>query len=948
MARVYLDVSNHTDAVFILKTHCRSAQWDQKYRLWSVEEDEIKPNPELLTLKRYNPEQLQKLTDELAQIDNGLSRTYSDLRDQANIIYLDRVLASDTAFLADPSNGFRFSPVYHTYYCSREIAFLNEHNKKLIYRNVNRHKFSALDFGPSVSTRGKEMLASALNITDESLRLMNIAEALIECAREKAEGVEGSVSYAQIIKVCDSYKIDLGLKNVYSNSFNNFAQSIIYNLNSMHYRFNNMFSNNDLDAERKNQEIYYKQKAYAFNAVSDQIGDKVNTQIYMLSNLIEESRLSPHKTISETINYQNEVSKKRGFLSQDEYISRIGLIFEDFVKSVAIHSNVIALGGRTTYNWDMKIENFNNSMLHLVKSISNCKNLSAEDKANLINQTNIMTKSTVKSVKNLMRKNLEVMEKNKNLPLSLKDYAQFEVNNLSQASDLTEQFKKLGYNFVKNVITPFKQDKLRISSDLNVIYLVMSDDERRNLSDDLRKELRTDLFHGALCVEDTPLNREKFCQFMPSEEHLKHMSENALKNKEEILFHLKNAGVDISKISDDKFKEFLDGQVHEVDGISFKYNIFSNEPTLQVGRNSYKIDLKNGEDFERFIKDSLKVSESNRAFAMEKRQRIGNKISSVFRNDFMLNVSKTNLDFPFCKRMNVSVEEIGGFIDQKGAFDKVSFVKEGTKTNTTLYLPMFTDTGKIVNTLAINDFGKQELVKDAPLNGAFGIPPQRNYKGDLQDNIPDLLSKAKAIMICTDPLSAVAVAKHAPDGVVVVSAMTSSNIKNVALNLAEKYPHAGIGVFGDTSILQAGQPKGKNVSAILSHEIKNVLHHNKPLTKVYDPPVDFANILNEKKTLYEVSQSNPNTCREYIVNACIETISNQELQEEVFNSENKILKKNENIENHVETAVNNLYGNKEESKEIESPVKSAEKEKIIEKKDKSSILVNEQEYSYSR
>lgn len=885
MARIFIDVENNTDAVSILKTHCRSAKWDQKYRIWSVEDEEIQINPELLALKRYNAEQLEKKYSDIANIEIGLSHTYSDKRDMADRVYLDFINRSDLGFVADPTNGFRYDPSRETYYCSKEIAYLNTFNKRLVLRSQRRQEFTALDFGPSVATRGKGMLAKALNTDDDTTRLLFLAEAMVECAKEKAEGVEGAVSYGQIVKECDRLGVNAGLKSAYMSSFTFFGNRLAYSLNKF-------VSKSGIDAERNSREIFYRQKAMAFNSVAGLVDDKVNSQLFQLSSLMREGRLSPKRTIAETLAMQDENKSKRGYLSQDEYIARIGNIFEDFVKSMAIHSNIIALGGTPRLIWDQKIENFNHSLLNLVKSINGLHNISAEDRAILIKQTNVMANITVKSVKTLMRENDEIMLKNGNMPLNEKDYGKFEIRNLAYASSLSGMFKDLGYRTVKNVMNPFEQTPLRVSSNVNVLYLVMSKDERQNLPKELREQLKTDVYHGALCVEDTPENRETFAQFMPNEDNIKHMNEYADKLENEMMEHLKNAGVDVSKITEENKKAFFDGQVHKIGNVSFRFNTFSSEPMLEIGNKKFKLAIKNGEDFEKYLRDSLKANETVNALKMEKRQRIGNKIKAVFENGSMVSVNDTNLDFPFCKKMGVSVKELGGFVDQKGVFDEVSFFKEGTKTNTTVYLPMFSDSGRIVNTMAINDSGVQEFIKDAPMRGAFNVPPQRNYAGALSDNLPELLSKAKAIMICTDPLSAVAVAKHAPEGVVVVSAMTSSNIKYVAENLASKYPSAGIGVFADSSILQAGKT-GTNTAVKLASQVKNILSASKPLTKVYDPPMDLQDLSEGKTTLYQASVSNPNLTREYIVNACIETISNQELQESVFNAEKKIIKESE-------------------------------------------------------
>ena len=861
---IYLDVENSDrEAYKILHTQT-SAIWNEEFGLYEIDESQFKNFPELKRLKQYNYDQAKARAERIKLATIGNRYTIEEQQEMADRVYLDYVPPKYFNFVTNSPEIFTYDDKVHQYYTSAKIATSNKRFRNRIIETQRPRNMTGLDINNEVPTRGKTMLALALNEKDYAKRQVYIAHALTLCAKERAMGVPGAVSgYKEIFMAFNNAGLKLGYKDRYSKLEGYFAS------------FNAYIQLNKL--KPSDPEYISKSTALEKRALSSCFLEASNNVI----NAVEGNL----RNITKITN--------RG---SDFLISQTTKACSDYIHAVALVSNAKLCGADSNSEFmktPMQLSRkFNND---LSKTITKLKSQIKEDNIAQIERFNkfssqlkTMSKMSDEFAKEIDKHSEKMIAIHKNSDLdTLNDLF---IENLAKADSLIPAFEK--HNLTKPRTMgehEFNSDfKIELSKNQKPLYVVLSYDERQNLSKELKRELKTDPYNGALCVADNAENRIKFAEYLPNDNDIQKMSNYTKELKDDIYKHLTDNGLNLKKED-----VIIDSEKHTVGNIIYQISTFNNTPKISI----YNKETKEQKEYilgqdsymksENFKKDFFKAISSKNAKEWQKRIDTANKISDAFTSDNMLLTTKTNLDFPYLKNSGISAKEFGGYVDNTGVFSGYAFVndKNATQTSTTIFLPMFNAGGQIINSMAISDNGHEEFIGGAPLKGTFSVPGK--YMTSNPKEFSKTLSKAEAILIVHDPASAAAVAKCVDDKTVVVSSNTLDNLKYVAEKLAKQCPNAGIAILAENNAIDAATSKHNAGVYEAEHTARFVLRDLRPLAKAYLPPLNNTELSNGAKTFADAFKIKPDSVRERIAHICAETAENHKISHAVYEYEKK-------------------------------------------------------------
>lgn len=872
--KIYIEVTdNNREAKRMLNTQIESAKWVQEYGLYEIDRNELQFFPELLAMKQYTKEQAENRKKNIAIATSGLQYTQKDRIDLANRKYLDFVPVELARWVGDPENGFKFDPVAHLWYCDYELAQIARISKR-IQRCIRPNKITPLDIGNGKPTLGKAMLARALNERDFAKRETFIALALNECAREKSLGVDGCVNnYNDIYRAFEKAGLKLGFRDSYRVS-NDFYRAVNMQKKAALYK-------NDAELIAAYDQAEKKSKYKLLNHAATNIANSVEGQLYQLSK----TKRTP-----------------------EEIIGIYGSLCKDYLLGIATLANAGLETGQDNpllKEHQLKFErNFNSFIAELVMRQRKLK-LSDEEKHNhelLIKQLKTMQEYTQRYSQDIKKRNLDDLNSMlgriiKGGTVSRAEIEEKQALNNGEAGQLLGIFERLGYHTLKDIDSkPFEREDLELKSVNKPFYLVMDHEQRQSLSEEQKAKLFIDPFHGAICCDEA--DKDLFKEFLPSELDLQKMRDYSETLRDAITKHLVENGQDISPE-----KVILDFKAHKLGNLTYKFYTFATEPAIQIMNNDtgeqfeYKLGVETNLKFETFKQEFSKAMMTKNAFEMNDRMKVAEYIEDTFKSNKMQSVGNTDLDFPYFKQIGMAVDKLDAYIDLEGAYDGYVFEndKDNVQTKSTVFCPMYTTSGKIINALAISDSGKQEFMGGAPVKGAFSTTSKylkaKDHNGKELTGSEALvanLKTAKCIIVTTDPISAAAIAKYAPSDkenqTVVVSANTSSNLKNVAQNLARDFPEAGIAIFGENNVREAGLT-GKNVGAHeAEHTARVALRDLRPTAKAYMPMFSRAEQGEGRCMFSELEQLKPEVLEKQVINAVIETITNQEVTNQYRNA----------------------------------------------------------------
>lgn len=861
---IYLDVENSDrEAYNILHTQT-SAIWNEEFGLYEIEESQFKNFPELKRLKQYNYEQAKARAERVRLATVGNKYTIEEQQEMADRVYLDFIPPKYYNFVTNSPDIFTYDDKVHQYYTSVSIATSNKRFRNRIIEMQRPRNMTGLDINNDVPTRGKTMLALALNEKDYAKRQVYVAHALTLCAKERAMGTPGAItSYKEIFNAFNNAGLKLGYKDKYSKIEGYFASFKAYaQLNKL--------KPNDPEYISKSTALEKRALSSCFLEASNNVINAVEGNLRNITKI-----------------------KNRG---NDFLISQTTKACSDYIHAVALVTNAKLCGADSNSEFmktPMQLsKKFNGD---LTKTVTKLKEQIKTDNYEQIERFNkfcsqlkTMSKMTDEFAKEIDKHSEKLISTHKNSDLNtLNDLF---IENMAKADSLIPAFEK--HNLTKPRTMgerEFHSDlKIELSKNQKPLYVVLSYDERQKLSKELKKELKTDPYNGALCVADNAENRIKFSEFLPNDNDIQKMTNYTKELKDDIYKHLTENGLTLQKED-----ITIDSEKHTVGNVIYQISTFNNTPKISI----YNKETKEQKEFilgqdsymksENFKKEFFKAISSKNAKEWQKRIDTANKISDAFTSDNMLLTTKTNLDFPYLKNSGISAKEFGGYVDNTGVFSGYAFVndKNATQTSTTIFLPMFNAGGQIINSMAISDNGHEEFIGGAPLKGTFSVPGK--YMTSNPKDFSQTLSKAEAILIVHDPASAAAIAKCVDDKTVVVSSNTLDNLKYVAEKLAKQCPNAGIAILAENNALDAATTKHNAGVYEAEHTARFVLRDLRPLAKAYLPPLNNSELSNGAKTFADAFKLKPDSVRERIAHICAETAENHKISRAVYEYEKK-------------------------------------------------------------
>lgn len=864
MSSIFLELNTSDREAKNVLNNLSKAFYREEYDLYELDEKQFNLFPELKRLKQYTEEQARERAEKIKIATQGIKYTADDQLEMNDRVYLDYVPPKYSKWVANPDNGFKYDNISHQYYTTAAIAKISRYRNRILEMQ-RPHNLSGLDINQGEPTLGKSMLAIALNEKDYAKRQAFIARALVQCAKEKALGIKGAVSgYSEIFKAFDNAGLKLGYKDNYKKAEGYF--NALHGFKKISKLKDEEFFKRSAQIEKECLGLCYQEAAH-------------NIQNAIEGNLRNLTKVTNHGQVS--------------------MIQQMNKLMSDYAFGAATNANsqLCTKGVLTTpYNqYEQKFKNDVHKMLATLKEQISPEDHEKLDKfSRFASQVRTMQEMACKNGQVISFRSNKYISENKDQDLTLEELdEQFNLNN-AEASSLLKSFEKQGVSTQRDMgVREFKLNtKIELPKNAEPLYIVMDYDERKHLPADLKRKLHTDPYCGALCVVDSPENRKAFAEYMPKQEDLDKMSAYAHTLLDDVAKHLTEEGATV-----DKSKLLLDDETHQLGAFTYKFSTTEAVPKIVIfnkntnEQKEFEVGQESNLKFENFKKDFSKAMQSKNAMTRQSRIDTAHAISENFTTDNMKLISETNLYFPYLKQSGISAKEFGGFIDNKGAFDGYAFVnnKEATQTKTTIFMPMFNASGKIINAMAISDNGKEEFIGGAPLKGTFSVPAK--YMSSNPRSFAEKLNKAEAILIVEDPKSAAAISKCADSNTVVVSANTLDNMKYVAESLAKQCPNAGIAILSADESMKAATTKVNASVHEAEHTARFVLRDLRPLAKAYKPSFTQTELASGAVTFADEYKISPDRMRDHIASICLETADNHKISKATHVFEQKEAKK---------------------------------------------------------
>lgn len=889
MSSVFLELNTSDREAKNVLNNLSKAYYREEYDLYELDENQFKLYPELKRLKQYTEEQARERAEKIKIATQGIKYTADDQLEMNDRVYLDYVPPKYSKWVANPENGFKYDNIAHQYYTTAAIAKISRYRNRILEMQ-RPHNLSGLDINQGEPTLGKSMLAIALNEKDYAKRQAFIARALVQCAKEKALGIKGAVNgYSEIFKAFDNAGIKLGYKDNYKKAEGYF--------NALH-GFKKISKLKD--------EEFFKRSA---QIEKECLGQCYQEAAHNIQNSIEGNL----RNLAKSTNH-----------GQDSMIQQMNKLMSDYAFGAATNANSqLCTNGILTTPYNLYENKFKSDVKKLLSTLKNQISTDDHEKldryARFVSQVKTMQEMACKNGQVISSRTNNFIADHKDQELTLEELdEQFNLNN-AEASSLLKAYEKQGFSKQRDMgAHEFKlNSKIDLPKNAEPLYIVMDYDERKHLPADLKRKLHSDPYCGALCVVDSPENRKAFAEYMPKQEDLDKMSAYAHTLLDDVAKHLTEEGATV-----DKSKLLLDDETHQLGALSYKFSTTEAVPKILIfnkntnEQKEFEVGQESNLKFENFKKDFSKAMQSKNAMTRQSRISTAHAISENFTTDNMKLISETNLDFPYLKQSGISAKEFGGFIDNKGAFDGYAFVnnKEATQTKTTIFMPMYNASGKIINAMAISDNGKEEFIGGAPLKGTFSVPAK--YMSSNPRSFAEKLNKAEAILIVEDPKSAAAISKCADSNTVVVSANTLDNMKYVAESLAKQCPRAGVAILSADESMKAATTKVNASVHEAEHTARFVLRDLRPLAKAYKPSFTQTELASGAVTFADEYKISPERMREHIESICLETADNHKISKATHEFEKNEAKKLNEYLKHLNNSIEKTDTNEKQIRNV--------------------------------
>lgn len=811
-----LNGENHLALLKSMRSLMR-AKYNDVLHMWEVDECELLINPQLKDLPKISYSEglsMQEAQEDLAKKLNIINRTNIE---KENRVYLDFIPPQYSEWAIE--NRVHYDSKLGKPYLEQKYAEKPENISFIAACRRKRH-IEAQQIESTEITEGKKMLADAMNIDNRVEREEKLVEALNICAKEAAENVPGAIKdFSNVIRNFNRTGKTL-----------NFKES--YKLALMYHRAVSLMKKNYLVTEDTENLVEKHAEEQAFRTLNRQGGENLKKEF--------DSRLLRALKENNT---------------DEDKLAQCSDIFSDY-----LHGHIMSYG---TQLFDGQLFRKQNGfdeqdfMSH-IDYVLRKANLSPEQRERIEKHLYGMGRLTSnkchkfeKSVKDFFtyndKRNLTEEEFQKKAHQVYED-------GLEDEQILRDNFQEQGFTPVKpRILKDMMANVKPMPNTFEPLYIVMNREQRMNLNPVQRAKLMSDPYTGALCVADTKENRINFAKYFPTEEQFEKIKAEFEKRVEKTRKLLKQNGL----IMPDN-ENLFDGQTHLIensngDAVSI-YMSYNQKPEIVINN------LTTGENKNINLQLSYKeIDEINRVYEEKRQTKITLKTQkeheialnvrkSLAKMEPVINSSRTHegFEYKWFDEMGVDPRHLNAFLDKKHVYGDQVFKSKGTFSESTLFFPIYNSDGRIMSTVAIDDFGDHEFIAGGQKKGNFAVIGASFER----------LTEADEVIVCTSLESAAVLSeelrKKGNTSTVVVCSFGDDNLPFVAEEISRKMK-GSLGICPDDGHAQA-MNTGVNETLEACQSAIRAVEELKPFTEIYMPPLTTVQIAQGKKSWADLAR----------------------------------------------------------------------------------------------
>lgn len=379
----------------------------------------------------------------------------------------------------------------------------------------------------------------------------------------------------------------------------------------------------------------------------------------------------------------------------------------------------------------------------------------------------------------------------------------------------------------------------RLDGRADPLFLAASPKEQAQLLKDHADKIRLEQQTGFLCVEDTPENRKAFAEWMPKagdplaappshqallDEAAKILSSRGFEFKQPLKTEAWAGDLK------DKSRRFIVNLSTGAPRITlFDFNGSKSETVVLGMRNgSERREFTAAEKAEyagAIIKRERNAAALDAQAKMERAKALRSPVEA-------LSAPSAKAAHPYAFAKQLAVSDFPGI--RYDATGKTAAWLEGSRDAHSfagsLVAPLVNIDGKTVSAQVITPECRKMTASGAPSKGAMFVVG--GY---------EKLKDAKVILVAEGIATAASIQKLSPPGTVVVACMSCGNMCSMSKALAERFPHAGIGIMSDNDVRSAGIDR-TNAGLSAAWRASNDLSASRPGVAVTVPPLSTTEL----------------------------------------------------------------------------------------------------------
>ena len=828
---VYLDKpqANQTALEQILEdlSAHNSAVYHEKMEMWELDGTLLNQYPELSAVRLYSPQEAESVF-----VKRAVAHTKERVQQEQDKVYLDFVPPKMWEFLKDPA--VKYDSQLKKYYLSGDDALRPEF-AKLVTKCRFKRAIKPGDFGGGQElTPGKLGVIHALNTSNPADRNLALADALALCAKESVLGVPGAVkSFSEILQVDKLHGRTFGFKEAFC-------------LAKQWYQAVNANKNQQLLGTLDEK----------ITAVMGGIKDGPDAMAHRM-------RLADKKA-HEVLGIQAAklcrvpLAKRLAYAAQNkdpkQALALAGQVFQDFLKGQERLTRLYAGMYKTPFS-AFKEDAFVKEVDAALKGVMNLNDQRQYELYQKITQQSALCAAACRRLDQNMQ--LCINARAGRAPAEVKTVLQ---QSAAELDGLQEAFKRSGlYETVAEYQPQAQQQFLNAAKE--PLYIAASYEDRRELHAQYPDKLFIDPVHGALCVEDTPENRQLFARFIPqpgvvpevprSYEELKQQAAQAMAKYG---YSVPYEQIDMSghwkTDPKDKSKAYIINVTGGVPRMQlFDHNGSLNEKIL-LGQPSpeQKEQIKKALEQHKLNNDLLKY---------QAQQQAAQAARSVLEQ---LPAANLQADNAYFAKKGLSLTDVGyGLADPSGQalqrlFDP-QHKHEPEFFRDQIAFPLVNTAGKIMSAQMIAPDGSKSFLKGAPMSGNF-VPI-----GGMER-----LQQADTVLIAEGIATAATISKLAPPGTAVLAAVAANNLAAVTQAVSRAFPDKAMALMADNDLMTAGVNRPNPGFEAAMHAAKAV-ENERPGLPVVVPPLTAKQMVMDLTDFNDCYQVNPAGTKERVEQA---------------------------------------------------------------------------------